>query len=359
MTTISPSALRPYFQQHGYPTTNPLVSDLQRQLKAMGVDPGPNDGVLGERTLAALTQASGQPSAGLTAALDAARKGGVQLPGAGGPQSLGDYVAKGGKLSEAERADLGKLFAPADASAAAPTAEQAALKKDLNLTRVTESLRRPSIALGPDGQVTARGTAGNDRIMLSRTGDDVRVSIADRDTGKLLLAQKFDAAKVKGLTVDAGAGDDAIENGFRNTRGVDGAVIKPGTGTNLVYNNGAAAHLQGSQDKAPDAVGDIVLNEGARARIDGSSGADHIVSNGVGSRISAASKGDVVVATGRDQQIDVGAEGRVVSNGQNDLRAVRAHVTSSPELAVTMERQAQDGADRLRLMLDENRPAAQ
>jgi hypothetical protein len=157
--------------------------------------------------------------------------------------------------------------------------------------------------------VSARGTAGNDRIMLSRTGDDVRVSIADRDTGKLLLAQKFDAAKVKGLTVDAGAGDDAIENGFRNTRGVDGAVIKPGTGTNLVYNNGAAAHLQGSQDKAADAVGDIVLNEGARARIDGSSGADHIVSNGVGSRISAASKGDLTVATGRDQQIDVGADG--------------------------------------------------
>jgi hypothetical protein len=102
-------------------------------------------------------------------------------------------------------------------------------------------------------------------------------------------------------------------------------------------------------------VRDIVLNEGARARIDGSSGADHIVSNGVGSRVSAASKGDLVVATGRDQQIDVGAEGRVVSNGQNDLRAVRDNVLSSPGAAIDLETGAQLEANRLRGILERTR----
>lgn len=45
-------------------------------------------------------------------------------------------------------------------------------------------------------------------------------------------------------------------------------MIQPGAGTNLVYNNGVGAHIQGDQANQQGAAGDIVLNEGARTRID-------------------------------------------------------------------------------------------
>lgn len=256
---------------------------------------------------------------------------------------------------EAAKPAAAAAGAAEDGKTAAAKPDARALEAELTANRRAQALRGPHISLGADGQVVARGGAGNERFQLARDGNDVRVRISDRDSGKILANERFDASKVKGVTVDAGDGDDVIENGFRSLRGVDGAVIQPGAGTNLVYNNGVGAHIQGSQAKPQGAVGDIVLNEGARTRIDGSSGADHIVSNARGSRITATGAGDLTVATGADQEIDAGRSGRVVSNGQNNLRAVRDNVLSSPGAAIDLETGAQLEANRLRTLLERTR----
>lgn len=272
----------------------------------------------------------------------------IERPAAAAP------VAAAAGAPEAAKPAAAAAGAAEDGKAAAKP-DARALEAELAANRRAQSLRGPHISLGADGQVVARGGAGNERFQLARDGNDVRVRISDRDSGKILANERFDASKVKGVTVDAGDGDDVIENGFRSLRGVDGAVIQPGAGTNLVYNNGVGAHIQGSQAKPQGAAGDIVLNEGARTRIDGSSGADHIVSNARGSRITATGAGDLTVATGADQEIDAGRTGRVVSNGQNNLRAVRDNVLSSPGAAIDLETGAQLEANRLRGILERTR----
>ncbi len=360
--TLDAATLRPYFAQFGYAPSSSLVTELQKQLKSMGIDPGPVDGVLGERTLAAVASASSAPSPALTAALEAARKGGVQLPGLTTPtkrDDLSDFFANNPKVSDAERRALSQLFKAPDApTTTSASPEQASWQKMLDAQRATLNASTPAISLGADGKLLARGSSGNDRIQLTRNDGDVRVTISDRDSGRPLLERRFEASRVRGVTVDAGAGDDVIENGFRAERGVDGARLRGGLGTNVIYNNGEGALIQGSQLKPAGASGDVILNEGNRARIQGSSGRDYIVSNAADTSIRASSQGDLTALTGRNQRVMAGTEGAVVSNGANLITGVPSRVYSDPLLAGALELEAQQGANHIRQRLDALRPEA-
>lgn len=355
--TLDAAALRPYFAQFGYSPSNPLVSELQKQLRALGVDPGPVDGVLGERTLAALVSASSgrTPSPALTAALDAARKGGVQLPGLSTPtprDDLPDFFAKNPKLSDAERSALAGLFKAPEAPVTSTQPEQETWKKLLDAQRATLNAGRPSISLGADGQVLARGSSGNDRIQVTSQDGQVRVRITERDSGRALAERQFDAARVRGLTVDGGDGNDFIENGSRDARGVDGARLQAGRGADVVYNNADRAQILGSPLEAPGTRGDVVYNEGNRARIQGSSGQDYIVSSAADTSIIAASAGDLTAVTGRNQRVYAGRQGGVVSNGENLITGEPSRLASNPLLAAALTQEAQGVIDQIRGSLD-------
>ncbi len=132
--TISATTLRPYFSQYGYPESNEQDKALQRLLKAAGFDPGPIDGVRGEKTLAAAMQAMASPSVSpnLASALEAL---GARAPSVGNKAqpTLADFFQNNTKITAEERKRIAGLFG--NVQAATPkTPEQEQLSAEVPLT---------------------------------------------------------------------------------------------------------------------------------------------------------------------------------------------------------------------------------
>lgn len=202
-----------------------------------------------------------------------------------------------------------------------------------------------------DGSYTFRGTSGADRLAISQTSNgDVRVR--DQNSGRSYELTRAQAER--GLTIEAGAGDDrvVVRDGVTSAltiRGGEGhdrldgrasggrLSIEGGAGDDVLLGGRGHDQLFGDDgaDRIEAGAGDDFVHSGTGAdRVDGGIGSDAIYADG-----------DDRADAGADQDLDViiGADpsGRVENLGDRDRRysfdpaAVDAYLAEHPELRIS------------------------
>jgi hypothetical protein len=141
----------------------------------------------------------------------------------------------------------------------------------------------PQLVRDPNGLITLKAGASNDRIRVSRLGDG-RYGV---NVNEHFYA--FTRDEMGKLTIHAGDGDNAIAV----DRGVDVPVsIKAGQGRDRVLNAGRGTMIDtGAGD-------DRIVNRGEGAKVHGGEGADQIDHQGTGATLSGGEGDDVIRARG-------------------------------------------------------------
>jgi len=151
---------------------------------------------------------------------------------------------------------------------------------------VTEPTAADRFAALGGGTLNVSGTGGRDRIFATSDGTNINITRGD-------FTQKFAAADVKNVVIDAGAGDDFLVLGDR----MIASTLIGGAGRDVLVGAGGDDVLSGGANK------DRIIGGGGNDRITGGGGNDVLVGGGGADALSGGA--------GRDSSDNDSADMRV------------------------------------------------